>query len=200
MALKSKTGTSKAARPPEPARRTADADRRVKADTSKSAVAARQRAFALAYIANGRNGTQAAIKAGFSPKGADVAAVRLLGNARVSAMIEELTAKHTAAAGLTVDRALQATAWVSGLDPARLYREDGSTLKNIPDMDDETRAAIASFEIDEIVVGGVVVGHTKKVKFWDKNRALDMSFKHLGLYERDNAQRTDSLVLKVVLK
>jgi len=62
--------------------------------------------------------------------------------------------------------------WLAGaaFDPARLYHEDRS-LKNITEMDDDTRAAIASIEIDESKVDGVVVGHTTKIKLWDKNRA-----------------------------
>jgi phage terminase small subunit len=173
--------------------------KRVKAGTGKSAVAARKTAFAQAYIANGRNGTQAAISAGYSPNGAEVTASQLLRDPKVSELVADLTEKHSTAAGLSVDRTLQTTAWLSGLDPGKLFRDDGTTLRNITDMDEETRAAIASFEVDEIIVDGEVVGHTKKVKFWDKNRALDMSMRHLGLYERDNAQQQESLVLKVVI-
>ena len=66
-------------------------------------------------------------------------------------------------------------------------------------MDDDTRAAVASFEIDERKVDGVVVGRTTKIKLWDKNRALEMAMRHLGLYERDNAQRSENLGLQVVL-
>jgi hypothetical protein len=43
----------------------------------------------------------------------------------------------------------------------------------------------------------VVVGRTVKVKLWDKNRSLDMAFKHQGLYERDNTQKAENLVVKV---
>jgi len=38
-----------------------------------------------------------------------------------------------------------------------------------------------------------------KIKFWDKNRALEMAMKHLGLYNRDNTQRSENLSLQVVL-
>ncbi len=79
---------------------------RVKAGTSKSAAAERRKKFALAYIANGRNATQAAITAGFSPNGADAVGARLSGDVRVSALIAELTEKHSVAAGLTVERSM----------------------------------------------------------------------------------------------
>jgi phage terminase small subunit len=49
----------------------------------------RQMLFAAEYILDW-NGTQAAIRAGYSEKGADVQACRLLGNARVRSEIERL--------------------------------------------------------------------------------------------------------------
>ena len=101
-------------------------------------------------------------------------------------------------AGLTAERTLRESARICYSDPRRLCHADGS-LKQIAEMDDDTRAAIASFEIDERKVDGVVIGRTIKIKLWDKNRALEMAMKHLGLYERGNAQRSENLALQVVL-
>lgn len=52
----------------------------------------KQRRFILEYIKDA-NGTQAAIRAGYSKNGADVAAIRLLGNARISAEIDKVVDK-----------------------------------------------------------------------------------------------------------
>jgi hypothetical protein len=38
-----------------------------------------------------------------------------------------------------------------------------------------------------------------KVKLWDKNAALEKALKHLGLYERDNRQKSENLTLQVLL-
>jgi len=51
----------------------------------------RQQRFAEEYVIDG-NGTQAAIRAGYSDKGADVTAIRLLGNLRIAAEIRRLEA------------------------------------------------------------------------------------------------------------
>jgi hypothetical protein len=59
-------------------------------------------------------------------------------------------------------------------------------------MDLDTRAAIASMEVDERKVDGIVV-RTVKIKFWDKNAALEKAMRHLGVYERDNTQRSENL-------
>jgi hypothetical protein len=50
----------------------------------------------------------------------------------------------------------------AAFDPARLYHEDGS-LKNIPEMDDDTRASI---EIDESMVDGVVCTENQILQYW----------------------------------
>src|SRR5258708_36060400 len=163
--------------------------KRVKAGTSKAAAAVRRKAFAQAYIANGRNGTEAAITAGFSPKGAHVAAIRLLRDVTVSAQIDELTDKYSAAAGLTVERTLREVARLSYFDARELYREDGR-LKAIHELDADTRAAIASIEMDE-------TGRPTKIKLWDKNAALEKACKHLGLFDKDNSQQRERLVLSV---
>ena len=34
---------------------------------------------------------------------------------------------------------------------------------------------------------------------WDKNRALEMAMKHLGLFERNNAQQRENLQIQVFL-
>ena len=67
--------------------------------------------------------------------------------------------------------------------PTTLYGTDGK--ENLPhEWDDETAAAMSP---------RLESGATPH----DKNRALDMAFKHLGLYERDNAQRGESLAIQV---
>lgn len=58
-------------------------------------------------------------------------------------------------------------------------------LKLLHELDDKTAAAVGTFEITD--TGGI------KYKFHDKNAALEKAAKILGLYERDNSQKTDPL-------
>ena len=152
-----------------------------------------------AYMANGHNATQAAITAGYSAKTAYSQGQRLLKHVETAGKLAEAAKRVSEITGLNAERTIREAARISEVDPARLFREDGATLKNIAEMDDDTRAAIASFECEESKVDGVVVTRTTKVKFWDKNRAIDMGMKHLGLFEKDNAQRGESLALQIVL-
>ena len=172
---------------------------------------ARYRAFVDAYLANGRNATQAAITAGYSPKTAYAQGARLLRKAQIAAAIDAASEKAQAASGLTVERTLREVARVAYFDPRKLFRGDGS-LKDPSEWDDDTAAAVAAIEgysvkaqkrgkksansdeADDASIYGMT-----KVKLWDKNAALEKAMKHLGLYERDNAQRAPDLALQVVL-
>jgi phage terminase small subunit len=171
---------------------------RVKAGNGQSAAVARRGVFVQSYIANGNNATQAAITAGYSARTAYSQGQRLLKNVEVSGQLAKAAEKVAEITGLTAEHTLRETARISAFDPARLYHPDGS-LKKITEMDDDTRAAIASIEVDEKVIDGEVVGRTTKIKLLDKVRALEMAMRHLGLYERDNQQRGPDLSLQVVL-
>jgi phage terminase small subunit len=58
-------------------------------------------------------------------------------------------------------------------------------LKLLHELDDKTAATVGAFEITD--TGGI------KYKFHDKNAALEKAAKILGLYARDNSQKTDPL-------
>ncbi len=78
-------------------------------------------------------------------------------------------------------------------------QDGGSLVVDFGTAAREQMASLKSIEIDERKVDGVVVGRTTKIKLWDKNRALEMAMKHLGLYGADNVQRPESLALQIVL-
>lgn len=169
---------------------------RTKAGTSKEAADARKVAFAEAYIANKRNGKQAAIVAGFSPKTAEVQASRLLKEIKVQELIaarsNELAEKHE----LTTESVIAELSKIVHADPRRLFGTDGQLLP-VSEWPDGLAGAIASVEVDELFEGQGAqrkfIGYTKKVKLWDKNSAIDKAMKHLGLFEADNKQRAGAL-------
>ncbi len=180
--------------------------KRVKAGTSKAAAKARKVRFASAYIINGRNGSEAAITAGFSPKGAGVAASRLLKDPKVVALIAEATEKAAGKAGLSVERTLLEVSRLAYSDPRRLYDKDGQMIP-VHLLDDDTAATVASIKIVEkagsMKIGGAeglahIPEQTKEVKVWDKNAALEKAMKYHGLYKEDNRQIGESLALRVV--
>ena len=74
--------------------------------------------------------------------------------------------------------------FLARFDIRRLYKDDG-TLKNIAELDAQTARAVAAVEVDEIFEGSGAerqqVGETKKIKLWDKLKALDMAARNRGL-------------------
>lgn len=167
--------------------------KRIKAGQAKAATQKRIDLFVQVYIRNGGNGKQAAIEAGYSPKTAESQASRLLRNVKVSkvvalnrAQVVESAMKKTE---LSVERTLVEVSRLGFHDPRRMLTDAGA-VKPMKEWDDEIAACVASMEVEEITVNGVAVGTLKKVKFWDKNSALEKAMKHLGQYAEDNKQRS----------
>lgn len=171
---------------------------RVRAGCDKKSMAIRRKAFVMAYIANGHNGTQAAITAGFSPNGANGTGVGLLKEPEVAAMLARMEAKALQAADLTIERTLQELARVAYSDPRKMFTSDGAPIP-VHEMTDDVAATVAAVDVRTIKGKRSKATTTTNIKLWDKGTALEKAMKHLGLYERDNAQRGDSLKLQVVL-
>ena len=155
-----------------------------------------QRLFAAEYLKD-RNGTQAAIRAGYSAKTAYSIAEQLLRKPEIQASIEAVVMKAEQKVGLTVERTLQELARMAFFDPRKLFNADGSP-KPITELDDDTAAALAGLDVHEEYTGSgedrVFVGYTKKYKLVDKNAAIDKAMKHFGQYKRDNEQAMNPLV------
>jgi len=165
---------------------------KAKATASKVTAEHRRALFIDAYLANGGNGKAAAIEAGFSPKTAEQQASRLLRHVKVKVAVEKRHAEVEQKSGLSVERTLREVARLAYADPRKLFDADGQLIK-VHLLDDDTAACIASIEVDEIDVGETVIGHTKKIKQWDKNSALEKAMKFHGLYEKDNDQMANAV-------
>ena len=120
----------------------------------------------------------------------------LASNVRVAERVKELKDKHSAKFEITTERILLEIARIAYFDPRKLYRPDGSPIP-INELDDDTAAALAGLDIQEIFEGSgsdrVFVGYTKKYKVAEKNAALEKLAKYKGLYEADNKQKTDPM-------
>jgi phage terminase small subunit len=173
-----------------------------KGRTGKQSLTYQQRVFVAEYLKD-RNGTQAAIRSGYSAHTAAEQAKRLLRNAQIQASIESFVIKAEEKAGLTVERTLREVARLAYFDPRRLLNADGSP-KPINELDDDTAACLAGMDILEQFEGSgdqrAFVGYVKKYKIADKNAALEKAMKHLGLYEKDNEQKPEvNVTTRVVL-
>ena len=125
------------------------------------------------------------------------AASRLMASSKVAARVKEIREQITSSEIASARQTLIEASRIALFDPRKLFREDGSP-KPISELDDDTAAALAGLDVHEEYQGSgedrVFVGFTKKYKVADKNAALEKLFKHHGLYEMDNSQKTDPLV------
>lgn len=157
-------------------------------DAASKPLTAQQEAFCRAYIATpDLNATQAAIDAGYSPRGASVRGSELLGNRKVSARIAELMAEREKRSDITADRVLNELALIafSNLDD---YAEwggdvDGGNVLRLKPSRQLTRAQKAVIKsIRHTRKRGKTDEDTLEIVREDKLSALDKLAKHLNLY------------------
>lgn len=139
---------------------------------------------------------QAAERAGYSPKNRDPIASQLLKKPQIQAALREKRQLQSARTNITADRVLLEVARRSFFDPRKLFNADGSP-KDITELDDDTVAALDGIDVQEVYSGSgqdrVFVGYVKKYRLANKDNSLDKLMKHLGLYEKDNAQKSDAI-------
>lgn len=150
----------------------------------------KQKRFCEEYLID-MNGTKAAIRAGYSPRTANEQAAQSLAKLSIQQYLQELRTKQAERTGITADRVLQEYARLAFSDIRKFYTAENA-LKDIHELDDDAAAALAGIEVTEeteFVDGQKVnTGWTKKIKTYDKTKALEALGKHLGIFEKDNAQ------------
>lgn len=155
----------------------------------------KQKRFCEEYVID-LNGTQAAIRAGYSDSGAGVEATRLLTNANVKVYVQELQADKLNGNKITAQMVIDELGKVAFSDIRELMTVDNALL-DVRQLEDKAAASISSIEVDEIRSEGMTIGQTKKVKLWDKLRALDMLGKHFGVFEKDNSQKKSEIAINI---
>lgn len=148
----------------------------------------KQQCFVDEYLKD-FNGKQAAIRAGYSPKTAEVQASRLLTVVKVREAVESRRTALTEKAGVTVERIIEEYARLAFLDPAEAFDKEGKLIP-VCDMPEDVRRAVGGLDVVEMA-GGMKVDsdgashvpmYTKKLKFWDKKGALDSLAKIKGMF------------------
>jgi len=157
------------------------------------ALTAKQQKFADEYLID-LNATQAAIRAGYSPKSAGTNADKLLKNTKIRAYIEARMAEHSRRTGVTQERIIRELARIAFLDPTQLVNMDTAELLENAAADD--RAAIASVKVKTIPTPEGT-GLEREVRFADKIKALELLGKRFGMWidrQRVDVQGTVQIV------
>jgi phage terminase small subunit len=160
----------------------------------------KQKQFCREYIID-LNGTQAAIRAGYKEIGAKVQASRLLTNANVQRQINELMEKRADRTDIKADGVLKELGRIGYADVRQIFKDDG-TVKPITEWPEELSRACAGIDVVETFEGHgadrVWTGYIKKIKFWDKPRALELIGKNQKLFT-DRVEHSGNITLEALV-
>ena len=134
--------------------------------------------FAQEYVTD-LNGTQAAIRAGYSPKTAKSKASDLLKDPRVQAAVEARLQELAERAKMTQEQVFQELVKVAKADMSTFaeWGPGGVVLKDSKGLRPEDTAAVA--EISQTVTEA---GGTKRIRLHDKLKALEMLSRYFGMF------------------
>lgn len=145
---------------------------------------ARQQRFVEEYLVD-PCGARAAIRAGYSPRGAKKRAWLLLKKPAIAAAIETATAQRSERTKIDADWLLTRLAAEAEADLGDLYNENGDfkPIKEWPSI--WRQGLVTDVEISALYEGTGKerreVGHVKKVKFAERLRRLELIGKHIRI-------------------
>ena len=135
----------------------------------------KQATFVREYLVD-LNATQAAIRAGYSAKTADVQGPRLLGNVRVATAIQQSMDERADKTGITAERVLNEIAKLAFANLQDFYNANGS-LKEITELPRDVAAALSSTKVNLTEACAV-----QEIKLHDKKGSLELLGRHLKLF------------------
>jgi phage terminase small subunit len=150
----------------------------------------KQTAFVREYLVD-HNGTQAAIRAGYSKRTAGSQAYDLLKKPEIRASVEDAEKTTAEKAGLTLERLDRELARVCFSDMRQAYGKDGQLL-SLPKFPEDLARAVQAVEEDEeaappgegddedVPGSGKVLRVKRKVKVLNKTDAMRLAYQRLG--------------------
>nr|DAI69723.1 MAG TPA: Terminase small subunit [Caudoviricetes sp.] len=126
------------------------------------------------------NATQAAIRAGYSPKTANEQGARLLANVSVQEAIAKAMAERSKRTGISQDRVIQELARIAFVNPQNVINPKDASVK--ADATEDDLACIQSVKV-KTMDGAKGKSVEREVRLNDKMKALELLGKHLGMFK-----------------
>lgn len=139
---------------------------------------AKQKRFIEEYLID-LNATQAAIRAGYSPHTAKEIGYENLTKPHIRAHVDKAMAERSKRTGINAERVVIELARIGLINPGKLINFDEATVR--VDATEDDLAAVQSVKVKTIPTedGDIV---EREVRLYDKNRALELLGKHLGIF------------------
>jgi phage terminase small subunit len=137
----------------------------------------KQKRFVEEYLID-LNATQAAIRAGYSPKTAVKIGHQILDKTRH--LVDAALAARSVRTGVSADRVVRELARVAFADPRAVFEwgPGGVRPRASSELSEDDAAIIAAVEETTSETGGSI-----KIKLCDKLKALEMLSRHLGMFK-----------------
>lgn len=138
----------------------------------------KQELFCREYLKD-LNGTQAAIRAGYSEKTANEQASRLLANVNVQKFVAELKSARVEQTGIDAAYVLRRLVEIDQMDVLDILLQNGE-LKPIKDWPKVWRTTLSGMDVVEMVSADSAA-LLKKIKWPDKVKNLELLGKHVSV-------------------
>lgn len=153
----------------------------------------KQISFCEQYIID-FNGTQAAIRAGYSAKTANAQSTRLLTNVYIQQYISGLQKKASERNEISVDRIINEYAKIAFSD-MKNYMDENNKIKDINTLDSNISGAVSEIQTERRMFNEEPTEFVK-FKLHSKTHALDMLGKHLGMFN-DEVKHSGTIQINV---
>ena len=138
----------------------------------------KQQRFVEEYLID-LNGTQAAIRAGYSVRSATEQGSRLLSNANINHAIAVAMANRSRRLGINADRVIMELAKIALVNISDVANFENGMLQESVSPDDS--AAVMAVKVRQIPTGdGFAI--EREIRIHDKIKALEILGKHLGIF------------------
>lgn len=145
----------------------------------KVALTAKQKRFVEEYLID-LNATQAAIRAGYSPKTAEQEGYKLVQKSSVSEEISKAIAERSKRTGISQDRVIQELARIAFVNPQKVIQTSNASVRQDISEDDAACIQAVKVKMSESKNGSSC---EREVRLNDKLKALELLGKHLGMFK-----------------
>jgi phage terminase small subunit len=149
----------------------------------------KQRVFVQEYLID-LNATQAAIRAGYSPRTANVIASENIAKPYIKNEIDKVMAERSKRTGINADRVLMELARIGFANAADFIDMDNANLLQGASRDDT--AVIASVKV-KLIPTANGNGVEREIRLADKIKALERLGDHLNMWAGDGGINADTM-------